>query len=340
MAGKKIEVLLLEGDEDAAVNAQTLLTALDCEVDHSQHPREALFGIKRDSPDLLLVALPPKGMTASSFLTNLQLVEDARGLPVIGLLDSSPGEDPSELLHKGLSDHLRKPISRDELARVIDRWGQVRRSDDATQPAEPPPTQPAKRNLFDKLRQELSVSSTKSVLQHETTGGRSTSVEADRDSNAALTDGEGGAAAGGGAEAQIPAAAEPEALAPKPSQPETPEIEGPKMEAQLDDGLCTMTIEMAMGESIVAWVGERRLEVGTEFSAQLAYQDPAPGRNRMIPVNLNLSVFSCNPAGEHSYRCVLKVETVRPAERWAQFVRVCKAQLEEAREPDSSEDSA
>ena len=112
------------------------------------------------------------------------------------------------------------------------------------------------------------------------------------------------------------------------------------MEAHLEDGLCTMTIEMAIGESIVAWTGEQRLEVGTKFTAQLAYQDPAPGRNRMIPVNLNLSVFSCNPAGERSHRCVLKVETVKPAERWAQFVRVCKTQLEEAGESDNSDDSA
>ena len=111
------------------------------------------------------------------------------------------------------------------------------------------------------------------------------------------------------------------------------------MEAYLDDGVCAMTIEMAMGESIVAWVGDQRLEVGTEFTAQLAYQDPAPGRNRMIPVNLSLRVFSCNPAGERSHRCVLKVETVKPAERWAQFVRVCKAQREEAEKSDSPEDS-
>jgi CheY-like chemotaxis protein len=103
---------------------------------------------------------------------------------------------------------------------------------------------------------------------------------------------------------------------------------GPALTALIDGVQRPMVIEMALGKSLMTTVDGERIEVGSEFTGKLSYRDPAPGRNRTIPLHLKLRVGSCTPADERNYRCSLKVEDVRPAERWDQFVRVCKATLE------------
>ncbi len=102
---------------------------------------------------------------------------------------------------------------------------------------------------------------------------------------------------------------------------------GPLMRAQIDGVQHTLYIEMLMGESIMAVTEQGLIAADTVFGARLAYRDPAPGRNRMIELKLQLRVGSCTPAEAGSYRCSLKVEEVRPSERWNQFVRVARAAL-------------
>ena len=76
--------------------------------------------------------------------------------------------------------------------------------------------------------------------------------------------------------------------------------------------------------SMMVWMKGDPLPEGAEFTADLEYKDPAPGRNRMIKLRMQLKAGSCNRAGEHSSRASLRVEDVRPGERWNQFSRVCK----------------
>jgi len=229
-------VLLIDAGEDSAADLKAMLQSEDIAVTHLLHPHDILFSLGDPPPSLLILKSPLKGMSISSFLGSLQSVEGSQGLPIV-LLHPPTADvaELSELMTKGLSQHLELPVSPRQLKDLVARWV-------------------------------------------------------------------------------------PGVQAEKPK--------GPAITVQIDDVQRQMVIEMAIGKSIMTTVDGARLEVGSEFPGKLSYRDPAPGRNRLIPLHLKLRVGSCTPAGESSYRCSLKVEDVRPAERWEQFVRVCKAALE------------
>ena len=103
----------------------------------------------------------------------------------------------------------------------------------------------------------------------------------------------------------------------------------PSMVAHIDGQPRRVAVEMAISKSLMVLLDGPPISVGTEFRAELSYRDPAPSRNRSIGLQLQLRVGSCSPAEGGSVRCSLRVQDVRPAERWSQYVRVCRAHLDE-----------
>jgi len=306
------KVLLLDGDEETRDSLVAIFTSLGCDVEPCAHPYEALFAIDGDPPDLLLLSVPLKGSTPSSFLASLRSMENGESITIASLLAPGPEHDMtvSEPETLGIPEHLRKPVTHEEIRTLLSR---VAKTQAPTRSDEP-------KNLFDKLRKDVSMTSIKSVLLHDLTRpDEQTSSEPANTAQLLETEAP--------PPAQEVVAAE-EVVAPKPQLPEEPEIDGPKMVAYLEGEKHKMTIEVANSDVLVAWVGSERLTVGSKFGSELPYKDPAPGRNRMITLYLQLRVSSCVPAGERSFRATLKVEDVKPEERWNQFLRVFKADQE------------
>ena len=306
MTGDKVEVLLLEPDGEAASILESLLTSMGCEVNHCLRAHEALFAVSMDTPKLLLLSAPLATSTVAGFLGNLKSMENSENITIASLLP--PGDEHEETVEEltllGITEHLRKPVTHGEIRALLARL--------------PSAPAPETKNLFDKLRQDVSVASFKSVLLHDLTEPEKAASSEPANTAKLL-------------ETDVPPPTE-EVVAPEPQGPEEPEIDGPKMVAYLEEGKVEMTIEKAVSESLVAWVGSERLTVGSEFGTELSYKDPAPGRNRRITLYLQLRVSSCVPAGERSFRATLKVEDVKPEERWNQFLRVCAAALEPGEE--------
>jgi CheY-like chemotaxis protein len=288
-------VLLLERDEEAAFVLDSMLTSLGCEMDHCTHPHEALFSLQDSIPDLLLLSMPLRGMSASAFLSSLKSIASFKDTPVVGMADQGSEHETelSALARRGLSGHLQRPVTRADLTTMLSRWASPDRPAEASPPAPPSPAAQARpdMSLAEKPGQPVSVASVSSVLHHSIGRPR-----------------------------------KPEPPAPAPAQPRPqPDVAGPKLQAYFGGERREMTIEMAIGKSMMVWAEGERMGIGVEFGAELTYKDPAPGRNRMIKLDLKLTVGNSSPAGDGCFRCSLRVDDVRPAERWKQFVRVCKA---------------
>ena len=277
------QVLLLEANEEAAATLEALLEALGCEVDHCIHPHDALFALTSGPPDVVMLSSPLPRVSTTAFLANLQSVETGTDLFVVALLPAGPEYDTelAELMARGLSGGLRKPISRGDLVMMLARWRQTQN---------PAATEAAR-----------SAESTSPATESTTAATESAAEAASGVSPAATT--------------------EPAAASDKPPAPP----KGPAMTAHIDGVRRKLVIEMVLGQSVMAWTDSGPIETGSTFGASLSYRDPAPGRNRMIELNLQLKVGSCTPAEGSSHRCSLRVEDVRPAERWKQFVRVYEA---------------
>jgi hypothetical protein len=230
-----------------------------------------------------------------------------------------------ELMEGDFHDCLRKPLTRDALSMVMTRWRQAAKT--ATQQKATGPNREGleKMSLTEELHQEVSAQSIKSVLQHDL--GKSWSAP-ERSDSAPETDSSDNAAHSA-AFAAIEAATMTETEEKAPQAEMAAKLQGPSLTVQIGEEERTMAIEMAIGESLMVTTEGEPIEVGAEFSASLSYRDPAPGRNRMIPMQLKVRVGSCTPAEGNLYRCNLRIEDMRPAERWGQFVRVCRAALQE-----------
>jgi len=241
--------------------------------------------------------MPLSGMSAAAFLSSLKSITSVNDTPVLGMAE--PGSqyeaELSALASRDLSGQLRRPVTRADLTTMFSRWTSPDRPPETgpattrrAPPASPSTPDVANVSLAEKLSQSVSVASVSSVL-HQSIGRP------------------------------------PRPPAP-PSRPlPQPDVDGPKLQAFLGGERRQMTIEMAIGKNMMVWAEGEHIGVGTEFGGELSYKDPAPGRNRMIKLDLKLTVGNSSTAGEGCIRCSLRVDDVRPAERWDQFVRVCKA---------------
>ncbi len=317
------KILLLETDEGSALLVRSALSSLSCEVQSYLHPHEALFTVGDDPPDLLFISSSPSKTTPAGFLSRLHSINGCKDIYAVCIFPPGPEQDAEQeqLIEGDFCDCLRRPITRDDLSMVLTRWRQARREASREVSAEAKGKELEKMSLRSKLHQEVSAQSIKSALQHDLSKPPSTPDV----SNSAQEMGHTESAAQSAAFAAIEDATGEEN---EEAQQAKAKPQGPQLSAEIDGEPRTIVIEMALGKSLMVLADGEAIEVGSEFAASLSYRDPAPGRNRMIPMQLKLRVGSCTPVEGIGCRCSLRVEDVRPSERWEQFVRVCRAALE------------
>lgn len=322
---KTAKILLLDADEASALFVTSACQTLSCDIEHCLHPHEALFTVGGSPPDIVLVAHPLAKTTTAGFVSNLQSVDGCTGIYPVAILPPGMEHDAvqEELMDGDFRDCLRKPITRDDLSMMLTRWRHAGRRVAQTETTMPNPQQSEDMSAREKLHQEVSHKSIKSVLQQDLSTSHSGPDGSPGERQSTKPD----SAAQSAAFAAIEAATSLESTGRPPEEKSKPQ--GPSLTAEIGGEQRKMTIEMAMGQSMMVLLQGERVEVGSEFAGSLSYRDPAPGRNRVIPLKLKLRVGSCTPAENEGYRCSLRVEDVRPTERWGQFVRVCRAALEE-----------
>lgn len=111
--------------EDNADN-RLLLQALlgdSYEISEYENGIDALAGLRRERPDLVLLDISLPGMDGNEILVHIRRDETLRDLPVIALTAHAMAGDRDRYLAAGFNDYITKPIVDESLLLgAIARW--------------------------------------------------------------------------------------------------------------------------------------------------------------------------------------------------------------------------
>ncbi len=84
---------------------------------------EALEGLKKDKPDLVLMDISLPEMDGTEVLEHIRADDNLKDLPVIALTAHAMSGDRERFLNIGFNDYLTKPITDENiLLDVIKKW--------------------------------------------------------------------------------------------------------------------------------------------------------------------------------------------------------------------------
>jgi CheY-like chemotaxis protein len=115
--------------EDNAINrlvAVGMLQNLGYAVETAENGRQAVEAVGRERYDLVLmdVHMPEvDGFAATAAIRERENAEGrGRRLPIVALTADAQPQDAERSRAAGMDDHLRKPLTRERLAAVLERW--------------------------------------------------------------------------------------------------------------------------------------------------------------------------------------------------------------------------
>ncbi|HIJ95196.1 MAG TPA: response regulator [Desulfuromonadales bacterium] len=131
-AARKIRILLAE---DNAINqkvAQHMLKTLGYKADIVADGREAVRALELINYDLVLMdcQMPElDGFEATAIIRDKQSRVFNHDVPIIALTANALQEDRERCLKGGMNDYLSKPVKKDELAEMLEKWSEKSESE-------------------------------------------------------------------------------------------------------------------------------------------------------------------------------------------------------------------
>jgi two-component system cell cycle response regulator DivK len=102
-------IAVVEDNADNRLLLQALLGD-QFELVEYENGRDALEGMVRTPPDLVLLDISLPGMDGNEVLDRIRASDDLRHLPVIALTAHSMSGDREKFLARGFDDYVTKPI--------------------------------------------------------------------------------------------------------------------------------------------------------------------------------------------------------------------------------------
>jgi CheY-like chemotaxis protein len=112
------KIALVEDNADNRLLVQAMLADL-YEIAEYTTGREALTGLAKEKPDLVLLDISLPEMDGTEVLKRLRADAGLRDLPVIALTAHAMSGDREKYLGAGFNDYLTKPILDEEELRVM-----------------------------------------------------------------------------------------------------------------------------------------------------------------------------------------------------------------------------
>jgi signal transduction histidine kinase len=123
VSGQGASILLVE---DNAINrrvGQKMLEKLGCSVRCVGNGMEALVAVRGDRYDLILMDCQMPKMDGFQATQVIRAAEDPEHrIPIIALTASATESDRAKCLRAGMDDFASKPIKREDLGKIIEKW--------------------------------------------------------------------------------------------------------------------------------------------------------------------------------------------------------------------------
>jgi PAS domain S-box-containing protein len=116
---KRRRVLIVDDNVDAAETLQMVVTTMGHEADTVYDGRAALDAARTKRPDIVLLDISMPGMDGFAVARGLRSQPDLRGIRVVALTGYGQQEDRRRSREAGFDEHLVKPVSPDDLRRLL-----------------------------------------------------------------------------------------------------------------------------------------------------------------------------------------------------------------------------
>jgi len=113
--------------EDNIVNqkvATLLLTRLGCRVSVANHGREAVDAVCAGDFDVVLMDCQMPVMSGFEATQEIRVIDDPkrRSIPIVAMTANAMAGDRERCLVVGMNDYLSKPVQREALRKMLERW--------------------------------------------------------------------------------------------------------------------------------------------------------------------------------------------------------------------------
>ena len=122
---KRHKVLVVDDNAINQMVAEAVLTKLDYSVEIASNGKLAVELIKRSSFDLVFMDLQMPvmgGIEATRLIRNQQTNSNTGKLPIIAMTANAMEDDREECISAGMDDYITKPINKESVARIIEKW--------------------------------------------------------------------------------------------------------------------------------------------------------------------------------------------------------------------------
>ena len=103
------KIAVVEDNPDNRLLVQVILESQYAIIEY-ENGFDALAGLQKEKPDLVLLDVSLPGMDGIEVLRRLRASEELRGLPVIALTAHAMAGDREKCLAAGFDDYVTKPI--------------------------------------------------------------------------------------------------------------------------------------------------------------------------------------------------------------------------------------
>ena len=140
-----LRVLLVEDNAVNRMVAEQLLRVFQCQVRNAADGEQALAALREGGVDVVLMdcQMPVlDGYSATLRWRSEEAACDRPRLPIIAMTANAMAGDRERCLQAGMDDYLSKPIARDTLHALLQRWGGGQAASPALPPVEPSHARP------------------------------------------------------------------------------------------------------------------------------------------------------------------------------------------------------
>ena len=116
-------MLIVDDERDARELLRAMLATTSARITEAESAREALHIISRDRPDIVLADIAMPGQDGYALMSALKELPEVDGhrIRAIAVSAYARPEDKQRADRAGFSEHLAKPIHREELFDTIER---------------------------------------------------------------------------------------------------------------------------------------------------------------------------------------------------------------------------
>ena len=126
LPGKKLPVVQVLVAEDNPMNQKVvrlLLEKLSCEVTIVDSGTQAVEAMRQGTYHIVFLDCQMPGMDGYEAARQIRLLQAGKpGTPIVALTAHAMASDRARCLEAGMDDYLAKPMSLEELARVLENW--------------------------------------------------------------------------------------------------------------------------------------------------------------------------------------------------------------------------